>query len=193
MRCKFSTYATWWIRQAINRAIADQARTIRIPFHMVETVNKLNRMKRELHQDLGRDPSFAELAEAMGPGWDAERVEEVFDIIREPVSLETPVGNEGDTSYGDFIPDDNVVSPVERTSKVLLSEGIGKAFERLDEREATVLKLRHGLLDGREHTLEEVGQHFGVTREHIRQIEGKALRKLKYHESRNRHLRDFLE
>jgi RNA polymerase primary sigma factor len=190
---KFSTYATWWIRQAINRAIADQARTIRIPVHMVETVNKLNRMQRDLHQELGRDPSFAELAEAMGPGWNAERVEEVFDITKEPVSLETPVGDEGDSSYGDFIADDNIVSPVEQTNRVLLSEGVGNALTRLDEREATVLKLRHGLLDGHEHTLEEVGQHFGVTRERIRQIESKALRKLKYHESRSRQLRDFLE
>ena len=190
---KFSTYATWWIRQAINRAIADQGRTIRIPVHMVETVNKLNRMQRELHQELGRDPSFAELADAMGPGWNAERVEEVFDITKEPMSLETPVGDDGNSSYGDFIPDDNIVSPSEQTNKVLLSEGVGNALTKLDEREATVLKLRHGLLDGHEHTLEEVGQHFGVTRERIRQIESKALRKLKYHESRSRQLRDFLE
>jgi len=190
---KFSTYATWWIRQAINRAIADQARTIRIPVHMVETVNKLNRMQRELHQDFGRDPSFAELAHALGPGWDAEKVEEAFNLTREPVSLETPVGDEGESLYGDFIADENIVSPVEETNKVLLSEGIDKIFKKLEEREATVLKMRHGLLDGREHTLEEVGTHFGVTRERIRQIEGKALRKLKYHESRSRQLRDFLE
>jgi RNA polymerase primary sigma factor len=190
---KFSTYATWWIRQAVNRAIADQARTIRIPVHMVETVNKLKRMQRELHQDFGRDPSFEEIAGAMGPAWDATKVEGVFDITKEPVSLETPVGDEGDALYGDFIPDEDIVSPVEQANQALLSEGIDNALAKLDEREATVLKLRHGLLDGYEHTLEEVGRHFGITRERIRQIEAKALRKLKYHESRSRKLRDFLE
>jgi len=190
---KFSTYATWWIRQAINRAIADQARTIRIPVHMVETLNKLNRIKRELHQELSRDPSFEELGEEMGPGWNAARVEEVFKATKEPISLETPVGDEGDSAYGDFIPDNNIESPVEQASRTLLSEGVAKALRKLDEREAMVLKLRHGLLDGREHTLEEVGQHYGVTRERVRQIEAKAMRKLKYHEGRTSGLRDFLE
>jgi RNA polymerase primary sigma factor len=190
---KFSTYATWWIRQAINRAIADQARTIRIPVHMMETINKLSRMKRELEQTLSRDPTFAELAHAMGPEWDAEKVEEVLKVAREPVSLEKPIGDEEDTFYGDFIPDESIGSPVDQASKTLLSERLDEALDKLNERESLVLKMRNGLLDGREHTLEEVGAHFGVTRERIRQIENKALRKLKYHESRNRRLRDFLE
>jgi len=190
---KFSTYATWWIRQAVNRAIADQGRTIRIPVHMSETLNKLNRLRRELHQDLSRDPSFAELADAMGPGWNAERVEEVFQSTREPMSLETPIGEEDDSFYGDFIPDESVASPVDLASRSAMSEQLGEALERLTEREALVLKMRHGLVDDREHTLEEVGSHFGVTRERIRQIENKALRKLKYFESRNRGLRDFVE
>lgn len=190
---KFSTYATWWIRQAINRAIADQARTIRIPVHMVETLSKLNRISRELHQELSRDPSFEELAAEMGPGWNPTRVEEVFKATKEPISLETPIGDEGDSAYGDFIPDDTIESPVEQASRTLLSEGVDKALRKLDEREATVLRLRHGLLDGREHTLEEVGQHYGVTRERVRQIEAKAMRKLKYQEGRSSGLRDFLE
>jgi RNA polymerase primary sigma factor len=192
-RYKFSTYATWWIRQAINRAIADQSRTIRIPVHMVETVNKLTRATRELHQELAHEPSFEEVSDAMGPGWSADKVEEVLMLTREPISLETPIGDEKDSSYGDFISDDNIQSPVDLASKTLLSEALGEPLERLTEREATVLKLRKGLVDGREHTLEEVGGHFGVTRERIRQIENKALRKLKYHETRNRKLRDFLD
>ncbi len=192
-RYKFSTYATWWIRQAINRAIADQARTIRIPVHMVETINKLTRTARQLQQELSREPSFDEVAEAMGPGWNAEKVEEVFKVSQEPVSLETPIGDEKDSFYGDFIPDDNVESPVDQASKTLLSEELDKALDKLTERESMVLKFRKGLVDGREHTLEEVGAHFGVTRERIRQIENKALRKLKYHESRTRKLRDFLD
>ena len=190
---KFSTYATWWIKQAINRAIADQARTIRIPVHMVETLSKLNRIKRELHQELSRDPSFAELAEEMGPGWNAARVEETFKATKEPVSLEMPIGDEGDSVYGDFIPDDDIESPLDQASRTLLSEGVDKALQQLDEREATVLKLRHGLQDGHEHTLEEVGQHYGVTRERVRQIEARAMRKLKHRESRASGLRDFLE
>jgi RNA polymerase primary sigma factor len=192
-RYKFSTYATWWIRQAINRAIADQARTIRIPVHMVETINKLTRTARQLQQELSREPSFEEIAEAMGPGWTAEKVEEVQKVSQEPVSLETPIGDEKDSFYGDFIPDDNLDTPVDNAAKSLLSEELEKALGKLTEREAMVLKLRKGLIDGREHTLEEVGQYFNVTRERIRQIENKALRKLKYHESRTRKLRDFLD
>ena len=192
-RYKFSTYATWWIRQAINRAIADQARTIRIPVHMVETINKLTRTARQLQQELSREASYAEIADAMGPGWTADKVEEVFKVSQEPVSLETPIGDEKDSFYGDFIPDDNVESPVEQASKILLSEELEKALDKLTDRESMVLKLRKGLVDGREHTLEEVGAYFGVTRERIRQIENKALRKLKYHESRTRKLRDFLD
>nr|WP_281377016.1 RNA polymerase sigma factor RpoD [Deinobacterium chartae] len=192
-RYKFSTYATWWIRQAINRAIADQARTIRIPVHMVETINKLTRTARQLQQELSREPTYEEIAEAMGPGWDAAKVEEVQKVSQEPVSLETPIGDEKDSFYGDFIPDENLDSPVENAAKTLLSEELDKALGKLTEREAMVLKLRKGLIDGREHTLEEVGQYFNVTRERIRQIENKALRKLKYHESRTRKLRDFLD
>ncbi|GAA4019960.1 RNA polymerase sigma factor RpoD [Deinococcus rubellus] len=192
-RYKFSTYATWWIRQAINRAIADQARTIRIPVHMVETINKLTRTARQLQQELSREPTYEEIAEAMGPGWDAPKVEEVQKVSQEPVSLETPIGDEKDSFYGDFIPDENLDSPVENAAKTLLSEELEKALGKLTEREAMVLKFRKGLVDGREHTLEEVGQRFSVTRERIRQIENKALRKLKYHESRTRKLRDFLD
>jgi RNA polymerase primary sigma factor len=192
-RYKFSTYATWWIRQAINRAIADQSRTIRIPVHMVETINKLTRASRRLQQELSREPTFAEIADAMGPDWNAEKVEEAFKLTREPFSLETPIGDEEDSFYGDFIPDENIESPVDEASKIILSEELDEALNKLNEREAMVLKLRKGLVDGREHTLEEVGSHFGVTRERIRQIENKALRKLKYHESRTRKLRDFLD
>ena len=192
-RYKFSTYATWWIRQAINRAIADQSRTIRIPVHMVETINKLTRASRRLQQELSREPSYEEIADAMGPDWNAEKVEEAFKLTREPFSLETPIGDEEDSFYGDFIPDENVESPVEQASKIILAEELDEALSKLNEREAMVLKLRKGLVDGREHTLEEVGSHFGVTRERIRQIENKALRKLKYHESRTRKLRDFLD
>ena len=192
-RYKFSTYATWWIRQAINRAIADQSRTIRIPVHMVETINKLTRASRRLQQELSREPTYEEIADAMGPDWNSEKVEEAFKLTREPFSLETPIGDEEDSFYGDFIPDENVESPVEQASKTILTEELEEALSKLNERESMVLKLRKGLVDGREHTLEEVGSHFGVTRERIRQIENKALRKLKYHESRTRKLRDFLD
>ena len=189
---KFSTYATWWIRQAINRSIADQARTIRLPVHMGEQVNKLNRIGRELEQELLREPTPEEVAEAMGPDWTPERVAEVRDLTRLPIPLENPVGDEGDAVYGDFIADGST-SPFDLASGVLLGEGLERALSKLTEREASVLRLRKGFFDGREQTLEEVGAQFGVTRERIRQIENKALRKLKYHESRNRLLRDFLE
>ncbi len=189
---KFSTYATWWIRQAVNRAIADQGRTIRLPVHMGEHINKLNRVGRELEQELLREPTIEEIAEAMGPSWSAEKVEEVRDFARLPVQLETPVGDENDSVYGDFIPD-AARSPFELASETLLGEGLEHALAKLTDREAAVLRLRKGFVDGRERTLEEVGAEFGVTRERIRQIENKALRKLKYHESRNRQLRDFLE
>ncbi len=190
-RFKFSTYATWWIHQTISRAIADQARTIRLPVHVVETVNKLSRVAGKLRQELGREPSYDEIAQAMGPDWNAEQVEETLKIAQEPVSLETPVGEEEESFYGDFIPDENLPSPVEAAIQNLLSEELEKALSKLSEREALVLKLRKGLIDGREHTLEEVGKRLGVTRERVRQIEKRALRKLKYHESRTRKLRDF--
>jgi RNA polymerase primary sigma factor len=190
---KFSTYATWWIRQAINRSLSDQARTIRIPVHMVETMNKLARTARQLSQELSRDATPGEVAEAMGPGWDAAKVEEVQKLAVEPVSLEAPVGSEGDSFYGDFIADDRSDSPADSTDRAFLASALDEALSQLTEREALVMRLRKGLVDGREHTLEEVGQYFNVTRERIRQIENKALRKLKYHESRTRKLRDFLD
>ncbi|WP_189010616.1 sigma-70 family RNA polymerase sigma factor [Deinococcus malanensis] len=190
---KFSTYATWWIRQAVNRSLADQSRNIRIPVHMVETMNKVMRTSRQLGQELGRDASSEEIAEAMGPGWDKARVEETLSLTRDTISLATPVGDEGDSSYGDFIPDDLRESPLSRASTVLMGEELERMLALLDPREALVLRLRKGLSDGREHTLEEVGKHFGVTRERIRQIENKALRKMKYHQSQRRSLRDYLE
>jgi RNA polymerase primary sigma factor len=189
---KFSTYATWWIRQAVNRAIADQGRTIRLPVHMGEHVNKLNRVSRELEQELLHEPTAEEVADAMGPSWSTDKVEEVRSLARLPIALESPVGDENDSVYGDFIADD-ATSPFDLASDTLLGEGLERALAKLSEREATVLKMRKGFIDGREQTLEEVGMHFGVTRERIRQIENKALRKLKYHESRNRLLRDFLD
>jgi RNA polymerase primary sigma factor len=192
-RYKFSTYATWWIRQAVTRAIANQSRTIRIPVHMIERLNKLNRTAKRLEQELNREPTHEEVARALGPEWDAERVEEAFKLTRKPFSLESPIGDEEDSTYGDFIADDTVGSPEESASDALLNSALDDALGALREREAEVLKMRKGLIDGRQHTLEEVGQHFGVTRERIRQIENKALRKLKYHESRTRQLRDFLE
>ncbi len=187
---KFSTYATWWIRQAITRAIADQARTIRIPVHMVETINKLIRISRQLLQDKGREPTPEEIAEGMGIT--AERVREIQKIAQEPVSLETPIGEEEDSHLGDFIEDQDAVAPDDAASYILLQEQIEDVFTCLTDREQQVLILRFGLKDGKPRTLEEVGQHFNVTRERIRQIEAKALRKLR-HPSRSKPLRDFIE
>ena len=187
---KFSTYATWWIRQAITRAIADQARTIRIPVHMVETINKLIRVSRQLLQKLGRDPLPEEIAEEMGISVD--KVREIQKIAQEPVSLETPIGEEDDSHLGDFIPDDDAPAPAEAASFTLLKEQIMDVLDTLTPREEKVLKLRFGLEDGRARTLEEVGREFNVTRERIRQIEAKALRKLR-HPSRSKKLRDYLE
>ena len=187
---KFSTYATWWIRQAITRAIADQARTIRIPVHMVETIDKLIRVSRQLLQKLGRDPLPEEIAEEMGISVD--KVREIQKIAQEPVSLETPIGEEDDSHLGDFIPDDDAPAPAEAASFTLLKEQIMDVLDTLTPREEKVLKLRFGLEDGRARTLEEVGREFNVTRERIRQIEAKALRKLR-HPSRSKKLRDYLE
>jgi RNA polymerase primary sigma factor len=187
---KFSTYATWWIRQAISRAIADQARTIRIPVHMVETINKYIRISRQLHQELGREPTPEEVAKEMGIS--AEKVREIMKIAQEPISLETPVGEENDSSLGDFIEDHDVPAPADAASYELLKEQIGEVLDTLTEREESVLRLRFGLDDGRSRTLEEVGKMFGVTRERIRQIEAKALRKLR-HPSRSKQLKDFMD
>ena len=187
---KFSTYATWWIRQAITRAIADQARTIRIPVHMVETINKLVRISRQLLQELGRDPRPEEIAKEMGIS--VVRVHEIMKIAQEPVSLETPIGEEEDSHLGDFIEDEAAPAPAEAASFMLLREQLEEVLETLTDREKNVLRLRFGLEDGRSRTLEEVGQSFGVTHERIRQIEAKALRKLR-HPSRSKVLRDFLE
>lgn len=187
---KFSTYATWWIRQAITRAIADQARTIRIPVHMVETINKLIRVSRQLLQELGREPSPEEIAEEMS--MPVERVREILKISQEPVSLETPIGEEEDSHLGDFIQDDNVPVPADAAAFTLLKEQLEEVLGTLTEREQKVLTLRFGLEDGRARTLEEVGKEFNVTRERIRQIEAKALRKLR-HPSRSRKLKDYLE
>ena len=187
---KFSTYATWWIRQAITRAIADQARTIRIPVHMVETINKLVRISRQLLQELGRGPRPEEIAKEMGIS--VARVHEIMKIAQEPVSLETPIGEEEDSHLGDFIEDEAAPAPAEAASFMLLREQLEEVLETLTDREKNVLRLRFGLEDGRSRTLEEVGQSFGVTRERIRQIEAKALRKLR-HPSRSKVLRDFLE
>lgn len=187
---KFSTYATWWIRQAITRAIADQARTIRIPVHMVETINKLVRVSRQLLQELGREPSPDEIAERMEIP--VERVREILKISQEPVSLETPIGEEEDSHLGDFIQDDNVPVPADAAAFTLLKEQLVEVLGTLTEREQKVLRLRFGLDDGRARTLEEVGKEFNVTRERIRQIEAKALRKLR-HPSRSRKLKDYLD
>ena len=187
---KFSTYATWWIRQAITRAIADQARTIRIPVHMVETINKLIRVSRQLLQELGRDPKPEEIAKEMDMS--EEKVREIMKIAQDPVSLETPIGEEEDSHLGDFIPDEDALAPAEAAAYSLLKDQIEEVLGSLNEREQKVLKLRFGLEDGRARTLEEVGKEFDVTREIIRQIEAKALRKLR-HPSRSKKLRDYLD
>ncbi len=187
---KFSTYATWWIRQAITRAIADQARTIRIPVHMVETINRLIRTSRQLLQELGREPQPEEIAERME--MPVDRVREIMKISQEPVSLETPIGEEEDSHLGDFLPDDHVAVPVDAATYTLLHEQLLEVLETLTDREQKVLKLRFGLDDGRPRTLEEVGKEFNVTRERIRQIEAKALRKLR-HPSRSKKLKDYLD
>ena len=187
---KFSTYATWWIRQAITRAIADQARTIRIPVHMVETINKLVRIQRQLLQDLGREPTPEEIGAEMD--LPTEKVREILKIAQEPVSLETPIGEEDDSHLGDFIEDQEVLSPAEHTAQTLLKEQLEEVLDTLTDREENVLRLRFGLDDGKVRTLEQVGKVFGVTRERIRQIEAKALRKLR-HPSRSKQLKDFLE
>ncbi len=187
---KFSTYATWWIRQAITRSIADQARTIRIPVHMVETINKLIRVSRQLLQELGREPTPEEIAEEMG--LTVEKVREIQKVAQEPVSLETPIGEEEDSHLGDFIPDEDVPQPVEAAAFSMLKEQLVEVLDTLTDREQKVLKLRFGLEDGRARTLEEVGKEFEVTRERIRQIEAKALRKLR-HPSRSKKLKDYLE
>ncbi|NLC33646.1 MAG: RNA polymerase sigma factor RpoD, partial [Erysipelothrix sp.] len=189
---KFSTYATWWIRQAITRAIADQARTIRIPVHMVETINKLTRIQRQLVQEFDRDPTAEEISEVMGDGMTPERVREIQKIALVPVSLETPIGEEDDSQLGDFIEDKVTVSPTEYANNQLLKEEIDNVLLDLTEREEKVLRLRFGLEDGRTRTLEEVGREFDVTRERIRQIEAKALRKLK-HPNKSKRLREFME
>jgi RNA polymerase primary sigma factor len=187
---KFSTYATWWIRQAITRAIADQARTIRIPVHMVETINKLVRVQRQLLQDLGREPTPEEIGQQMGVP--AEKVREILKVSQEPVSLETPIGEEEDSHLGDFIEDSEAVVPIDAASFILLQEQLESVLHTLSEREKKVIQLRFGLTDGHPRTLEEVGREFGVTRERIRQIESKTLSKLR-HPSRSQKLRDYLE
>jgi RNA polymerase primary sigma factor len=187
---KFSTYATWWIRQAITRSIADQARTIRIPVHMVETINKLLRVSRRLVQEFGREPTSEEIGREME--MPADRVREILKISQEPISLATPIGEEEDSSLGDFIPDNNTQAPSDAASYQLLKEQVDDVLDSISERERRVLQLRFGLEDGRSRTLEEVGREFGVTRERIRQIEAKALRKLR-HPTRSKKLRDFLE
>ncbi len=187
---KFSTYATWWIRQAITRAIADQARTIRIPVHMVETIHKVSRYSRQLLQEYGREASAEEIAERMGTT--AEKVREIMKIAQDPVSLETPIGEEEDSHLGDFIPDDDSPAPAEAASYALLREQLNEVLHTLTPREEHVLKLRFGLDDGRTRTLEEVGKEFNITRERIRQIEAKALRKLR-HPSRSKRLKDYLD
>ena len=187
---KFSTYATWWIRQAITRAIADQARTIRIPVHMVETINKLVRVNRQLLQELGREPRPDEIAEEMG--YSEDKVREIIKIAQEPVSLETPIGEEEDSHLGDFIPDDDAPAPDSMATYAMLKKQLTEVLNTLTPREARVLRLRYGLVDGKTRTLEDVGKEFNVTRERIRQIEAKALRKLK-HPSRSKRLKDYID
>lgn len=187
---KFSTYATWWIRQSITRAIADQARTIRIPVHMVETITKVKKISSQLLHQNGRDPSADEIAEALD--MPVERVREIMRIAQDPVSLETPIGEEEDSHLGDFLPDENAPEPTEAASQVLLKEQLNQVLGTLTEREEKVLRLRFGLEDGRSRTLEEVGQMFNVTRERIRQIEAKALRKLR-HPNRSNKVKDFID
>ncbi|MBJ9987261.1 MULTISPECIES: RNA polymerase sigma factor RpoD [Paenibacillus] len=187
---KFSTYATWWIRQAITRAIADQGRTIRIPVHMIETINKLARISRQLVQELGREPEVEEIAAAMELS--VEKVREIMKISQDPVSLETPIGDEHDSKLGDFIEDHDALAPVDSAAFTFLKEQLGDVLDTLTEREENVLRLRFGLEDGRTRTLEEVGKVFGVTRERIRQIEAKALRKLR-HPSRSKRLKDYID
>jgi len=186
---KFSTYATWWIRQAITRSIADQARTIRIPVHMVETIHKVTRVSRQLTQDLGRDPTIDEISEQVGMG--ADKVNEILKIAQDPISLETPIGEEDDSHLGDFIPDVDTLAPADAASYQLMREQLNNVLATLTPREELVLKLRFGLTDGRARTLEEVGAEFNITRERIRQIEAKALRKLR-HPSRSKRLKDYL-
>ena len=187
---KFSTYATWWIRQAITRAIADQARTIRVPVHMVETINKLARIQRQMTLELNREPSEEELAEKMGTS--VEKIREIYKISQEPVSLETPIGEEDDSHLGDFVPDERNMSPEEYATNEMLKDEISEVLLTLTEREEKVIRLRFGLEDGKSRTLEEVGQMFGVTRERIRQIEAKALRKLR-HPNRSKRLKEYVE
>ena len=187
---KFSTYATWWIRQAITRAIADQARTIRIPVHMIETIHKISRESRKLLQELGREPTAEEIADKIGMS--ADKVREIMKIAQDPVSLETPIGEEEDSHLGDFIPDEDSPAPADAASYALLREHLNEVLHTLTPREENVLKLRFGLIDGRQRTLEEVGKEFNITRERIRQIEAKALRKLR-HPSRSKRLKDYLE
>ena len=188
---KFSTYATWWIRQSITRAISDQARTIRIPVHMVETMNKYTRTKRQLTTELGREPQPAEIAKAMDIP--VEKVNEIVKISQEPVSLETPVGEEDDSSIGDFVPDDKQEAPEQAVTSMHLKEQLNEVLGTLTDREQKVLRLRYGLDDGKPRTLEEVGREFGVTRERIRQIEAKAMRKLSHSASKSKKLRDYLD
>ncbi len=189
-RFKFSTYATWWIRQAITRAIADQARTIRIPVHMVETITKVKKISSQLLHENGHDPSPEEIAEKLNMPID--KVRDIMRVAQDPVSLETPIGEEEDSHLGDFIPDDDAPAPAEAASHTLLKEQLNEVLATLTDREAKVLKLRFGLIDGKARTLEEVGQKFDVTRERIRQIEAKALRKLR-HPSRSKKVKDFLD